>query len=135
MLTLDQKHRLRKSFALLERQSHVAALVFYQNLFKLDPELRSSFDADIESRAYTLMDKLANALSLLEKPDELTPALEDLGSKHLEYNSSDDNFKNVAQALLQMLSNVLGKSLDDETQQAWVRLCEVVNESRPKVPR
>lgn len=135
MLPPDQKHRLRKSFALLERQSHVAALVFYQNLFKLNPALRSSFDGDIESRAFVLMDKLANALSLLEKPDELIPALEDLGAKHLEYESSDDNFKNVAQALLQMLSSVLGKSFDEETKAAWTRLCEVVEEYRPKISR
>ncbi|WAC20564.1 globin domain-containing protein [Luteolibacter sp. SL250] len=126
---------MRKSFALLERQSHVAALVFYQNLFKLNPELRASFDTDIESRAFTLMDKLANALSLLEKPDELIPALEDLGAKHLEYESEADNFKNVAAALLLMLSNVLGKSFDEETRAAWIRLCEVVDEYRPKLSR
>ncbi|MBX3741283.1 MAG: hypothetical protein KF712_09855 [Akkermansiaceae bacterium] len=126
---------MRKSFALLERQSHVAALVFYQNLFKLNPELRASFDADIESRAITLMDKLANALSLLEKPDELIPALEDLGAKHLEYESTADNFKNVADALLLMLSNVLGKGFDGETRAAWIRLCEVVDDYRPKVSR
>lgn len=133
MLPPDQKHRLRKSFALLERQSHVAALVFYQNLFKLNPDVRATFDADIELRAFTLMDKLANALSLLEKPEELIPALEDLGAKHLEYKSGTDNFKNVAAALLLMLSNVLGKSFDDETRAAWVRLCEVVEEYRPKI--
>ncbi len=133
MLPLDQKYRLRKSFALLERQSHVAALVFYQNLFRLNPELRSTFDSDIELRAITLMDKLANALSLLEKPDELIPVLEDLGAKHLDYKSGSDNFKNVAAALLLMLSNVLGKSFDGETRAAWVRLCEVVEEYRPKI--
>jgi methyl-accepting chemotaxis protein len=124
---------LRKTFALLERQSHVAALVFYQNLFKLNPELRPSIDGDIETRAIILMDKLANALSLLEKPEELIPALEDLGAKHLEYESTTDNFKNVADALLLMLSNVLGKSFDGETRAAWVRLCEVVDVHRPKV--
>jgi methyl-accepting chemotaxis protein len=133
VLPPDQKHRLRKTFALLERQSHVAALVFYQNLFKLNPELRPSIDGDIETRAIILMDKLANALSLLEKPEELIPALEDLGAKHLEYESTTDNFKNVADALLLMLSNVLGKSFDGETRAAWVRLCEVVDVHRPKV--
>ncbi len=111
----------------------MAALVFYQNLFKLNPELKATFDSDIELRAITLMDKLANALSLLEKPDELIPALEDLGAKHLDYKSGSDNFKNVAAALLLMLSNVLGKNFDDETRAAWARLCEVVEEYRPKI--
>jgi methyl-accepting chemotaxis protein len=135
VLPPDQKHRLRKSFALLERQSHVAALVFYQNLLKRNPNLRTSFSTDIESRAAIMMDKLANALSLLEKPDELIPALEDLGAKHLEYEAKENSFKNVADALLLMLANVLGEKLDPETRAAWVRLCEVVDEYRPKISR
>lgn len=132
MLTPEQKHRLRKSFSLLERQSHVAALVFYQHLFKLAPELRSSFDSDIESRAMRLMDKIANALSLLEKPEELTPALEDLGARHLEYATGTESFRHVGHALIFMVSSVLGKNFDDETRDAWTRLCEVVEEFRPK---
>lgn len=132
MLPPDQKYVLRKSFALLERQSHVAALVFYQNLFKLAPALRSSFDSDIESRAFMMMDKLANALSLLEKPDELKAALEDLGAKHLEYDSAHDNFSIVAKALIQMLASVLGKNFDDETRHAWTQLCEVVEKHRSR---
>ncbi len=132
MLTPEQKHRLRRSFALLERQAHVAALVFYQHLFKLDPALRPLFEADIESRAMKLMDKLANALSLLEKPEELKSALEDLGSRHLEYSSEQEDFGFVAQALLSMVSSVLGKDFDAETQAAWTRLCEVVQEAMPK---
>ena len=55
MLDPDQKHRLRKTFALVERQSHVAALVFYQRLFELDPMLRPLFKTDIEEQAAKLM--------------------------------------------------------------------------------
>jgi hypothetical protein len=39
---------LRSSFARIERQSGIAALVFYRSLFTLAPSLRALFRSDIE---------------------------------------------------------------------------------------
>ena len=55
MLSPEQKHRLRKTFATVERQSHVAALVFYQRLFELAPETRALFGNDMDAQAQKVM--------------------------------------------------------------------------------
>jgi methyl-accepting chemotaxis protein len=129
VLDPEQKHRLRKTFALVERQSHVAALVFYQRLFELDPMLRPLFKTDIEEQAAKLMDMLATALSLMEKPDELADTLEQLGARHVAYGVKTGHYATVGEALLAMLSSVLGKELDAPTRQAWTALYQVIAET------
>jgi hemoglobin-like flavoprotein len=126
VLTADQIHRLRKSFIHVERQSHVAALVFYQRLFELDPTLRALFKTDIELQAQKLLDMLAAALSLLERPGELTSTLEDLGARHAGYGVKEEHYATVGTALLAMLESVLTKEFTPETRLAWTDLYALI---------
>lgn len=129
MLNPEQKHRLRKTFATVERQSHVAALVFYQRLFELDPALRPLFKTDIELQAGKLIDMLASALSLLERPGDLTSILEDLGARHAGYGVKTEHYATVGMALLAMLENVLGGDFTAETRRAWTDLYGLISET------
>lgn len=127
MLDPEQKHRLRKTFALVERQSQVAALVFYQRLFELNPMLRPLFKTDIELQAAKLMDMLATALSLMEKPDELNETLEELGARHVGYGVKTEHYETVGEALIAMLSTVLGKEFTGDTRKAWTELYQFIS--------
>jgi hemoglobin-like flavoprotein len=129
VLTAEQKHRLRKTFATVERQSHVAALVFYQRLFEMDPTVRPLFKTDIELQAAKLMDMLAAALSLLERPGELTSVLEDLGARHVGYGVKTEHYTTVGEALLAMLESVLGDDFTIETRRAWTELYGLIAET------
>ena len=126
MLDAEQKHRLRKTFAIVERQSHVAALVFYQRLFELNPMLRPLFKTDIELQAAKLMDMLSTALSLMEKPDELSETLEELGARHVTYGVRTEHYETVGEALLAMLSSVLGKDFTPDTRKVWSELYQFI---------
>jgi methyl-accepting chemotaxis protein len=129
VLTVEQTYRLRKTFALVERQSHVAALVFYQHLFELDPALRPLFKNDIEVQAGKLMDMLAAALSLLERPDDLVNVLEKLGAAHVGYGVRTEHYDTVGAALLKMLETVLGGEFTGEARQAWATLYQTIAET------
>ncbi len=129
MLDPEQKHRLRKTFALVERQSHVAALVFYQRLFEIDPALRPLFKTDIEVQANKIMEMLGAALSLLDKPEELTEVLEELGARHVNYGVKTAHYATVGQALIDMLASVLGKDFDATTRIAWTDLYRTISET------
>lgn len=129
MLDPEQKHRLRKTFALVERQTHIAALAFYQRLFEADPSLRPLFKNDIEKQAEKLMDMLASALSLLEKEEELTQVLEDLGARHVAYGVRPEHYATVGEALLEMLSSVLGADFDPRTRLAWMDLYRYITDT------
>src|SRR5262245_8292930 len=83
---------IRETFELVAPRSKVAALVFYQRLFDLDPSLRALFREDIEEQARKLMQMLAAAVRLLDKPDSLLPVLQDLGRRHVHYGVRDDHY-------------------------------------------
>jgi hemoglobin-like flavoprotein len=121
-----QIHLIRKTFASVERQADVAALVFYRRLFELDPRLRPLFTSDIQEQGKKLTDMLAAALSLLERPVELAGELEELGARHVNYGTRPEHYSTVRQALLDMLAEVLGDAFSPAVKQAWDELYDFI---------
>ncbi len=121
-----QIHLLRKSFTAVERQADVAALVFYRRLFEIAPQVRPLFKSDIHEQSKKLMDMLAAALSLLERPAELTVELEAMGARHAGYGTRPEHYAVVRCALLDMLSEVMGPGFTAETRTAWNELYDAI---------
>lgn len=118
----EQIHLVRRSFALVERQKQVAALVFYRRLFSADPSVRPLFRHDIEEQGRKLMETLAGAVSMLEQPAALAAELERLGARHAGYGVRTEHYATVGGALLGMLSDVLGPGFTAEVRSAWSAL-------------
>lgn len=110
-VTVEQVHHLRKSFALVERHPEVAALVFYQELFRIDPTLRHLFRDDISGQGRKLMEMLGAVLRLLDDPARLVPILEELGLRHVGYGVLPAHYPIVRQALVAMLRQKLRDEL------------------------
>ncbi len=125
-MNATQTHLVRKSFAAVERQADVAALVFYRRLFELDPTLRPLFKSDIQEQAKKLMEMLAVALNLLERPAELAGELEELGAKHVGYGTRPEHYAIVRQALVDMFVEVMGAGFTPEMRQAWGELYDFI---------
>lgn len=122
VMTPDQVHLIRKSFAELTRHDHIAALVFYRRLFEIDPALRPMFTSNIEEQAKKLIDMLGVLIAMLERPIGLDMELRAMGARHVGYGVKDEHYATVAGALLDMLSEVLGDKFTPETKAAWVAL-------------
>src|SRR4051812_1954312 len=119
MMTADNVQRLRESFARIEQQADIAALVFYREVFTLAPELRPMFSTSIELQGRKLMDSLRHTVATLEKPAELVPVLEGLGRRHLTYGTKEEHYPIVAKAMMRMLAEILGEYFTTETAAAW----------------
>ena len=128
-VTAEQVHLLRKSFATVERHPEVAALVFYRELFSIEPRLRGLFRSDISVQAAKLMEMLAGAIRLLDEPARLIPVLEDLGRRHAGYGVEAGHYAVVRRALVVMLRKVLDRELTPEVLAAWAGLYDVVEAS------
>jgi hemoglobin-like flavoprotein len=113
---------VRDSFQPVERQAHIAALIFYRRLFALDPSLRRLFQADIEAQAQKLMAMLGQAVDLLEQPARLNSILKELGRRHAGYGVQTAHYEIVGEALLGMLDDVLGDRCTPEVRAAWTKL-------------
>ena len=125
-MTAHQVYLIRKSFAELARHDHVAALVFYRRLFEIDPALRPLFTGSIEEQARKLMDMLGVLISMLERPLGLDMELRAMGGRHAGYGVQDEHYATVGGALLDMLSETLGKDFTPDLRAAWTALYSAV---------
>jgi nitric oxide dioxygenase len=120
---------LRGSFNRIASQSGIAAMIFYRNLFTLDPSLRSLFHTTIELQGRKFMDSLAYTVASLENPQALIPALEAMGRRHVTYGTMPGHYATMSKAFLQTLGECLGKEFTPEVQTAWRRALEFVTET------
>ena len=117
---------VRDSFRDVERQAHIAALIFYRRLFSLDPSLRRLFQNDIETQADKLMAKLSQSIDLLDQPTRLLPLLRQLGQQHAGYGVETAHYDVVGKALLGMLEDVIGNAFTPEVRTAWIHVYTVM---------
>jgi hemoglobin-like flavoprotein len=96
-----------------------AALLFYARLFEIDPSLRRLFPADLTPQAGKLMQTLGVAVASLERLEQITPTVELLGRRHVDYGVLDSDYDTVGQALLDVLASALGDAFTVEVRAAW----------------
>ena len=97
----------------------VAAALFYERLFELDPALRLLFKGDLYEQGRKLMSMLAMTAKGLGRMDDLIPAVQKLGERHRGYGVTGDHYATVGAALLWTLSQGLGERFTPEVQAAW----------------
>jgi hemoglobin-like flavoprotein len=98
-----------------------AAQLFYAKLFELDPSLKPMFaHSDMPSQQKKLMQMITVAVRGLNRLDELVPAVQALGRRHVNYGVTDAHYDTVAAALLWTLSQGLGDAFTSELRDAWV---------------
>lgn len=96
-----------------------AAELFYGKLFELDPNLKPLFSGDMVEQGKKLMSTINLVVEGLENLEELVPAVQDLGIRHVGYGVKDEHYDTVAEALLWTLGQGLGDDFTDEVKDAW----------------
>ena len=125
-MTPEQIRLIRASFALVAPRANTAARFFYERLFTLDPSLRPLFHTNLEQQGRKLMQMLAAAVALLDRPVELKSALESLGQRHVSYGVQEKHYDTVGAALLWTLSTLLEEELSPDACSAWSQLYTIV---------
>jgi hemoglobin-like flavoprotein len=119
-MTPRQKDLVRSSFAAVEPIADVAASIFYDRLFALDPEVRDLFAAtDMAAQRKNLMQTLTVVVRGIDRLEQLVPAVEALGRRHSTYGVKPEDFETVGVALIDTLRIGVGDAFDAETQEAW----------------
>lgn len=103
-----------------------AAALFYANLFTRDPSLKVLFKGDMVEQGAKLMQMIGVAVSKLDQPDVLIPALEKLGQRHAGYGVLEAHYGTVAGALLDTLATGLGPAFTPEVKAAWTEVYGVM---------
>jgi hemoglobin-like flavoprotein len=126
-MDVRSKQLVQESWMQVEPIADTAATLFYGRLFELDPALRPLFPStDLREQKRKLMQTLTVAVRSLHRLDELTPALQALGRRHVGYGVQDAHYETVGQALLWTLEQGLGAAFTPQVRDAWVETYRLV---------
>ena len=119
-MTPTQVQLIRSSWASVEPIADQAATLFYGRLFELDPRLEDLFaSTDMPKQRKVLMQTLTVVVKSLDKLDQLVPAIQALGRRHVGYGVEPEHYATVGAALIWTLEQGLGDSLTPDVREAW----------------
>lgn len=118
----SQINLIQSSFDKVLPIADVAADLFYQRLFELDPSLRPMFPGDLTEQKRKLMHTLTFAVKGLDRLEEIVPAVQNLGRRHAGYGVKPEHYQTVGAALIWTLEQGLGAAFTSETKAAWIEV-------------
>jgi len=125
-MTPEQKALVQSTFTELIPISDSAARFFYHRLFELDPKLRLLFKGDMQEQGRKLMQMIGVAVRGLDQLDGLIAPLRALGSRHIDYGVTREDYETVGSALIATLEAELGPRFTGETRKAWFAVYDLV---------
>jgi hemoglobin-like flavoprotein len=125
-MTPSQVSTLRTSFQQLAPSASEAASIFYDELFRLDPELRELFPSDMSPQKNKFVQMLGTVVRCLDNVSSISDHVADLGRRHAAYDVRESDYVTVGKALLAMLRRVLGPEYTAEIQDAWLAVYDML---------
>jgi hemoglobin-like flavoprotein len=118
-MTPEQIALVQTSFKQVTPIADQAAALFYRRLFELDPELKALFKGDMTEQGKKLMQMIGVAVNGLTRLEEIVPAVQQLGKRHVGYGVTPAHYDTVGAALIWTLELGLGKSFTPQVKDAW----------------
>jgi nitric oxide dioxygenase len=118
-MTPDQVKLVHDSFSKVAPISETAALLFYDRLFEIAPQVRAMFPSDMTEQRKKLMAMLAVVVSGLGNLSSILPAASALAKRHVGYGAKAEHYPVVGAALLWTLEKGLGDAWTPAVADAW----------------
>ncbi len=125
-MNAQQIQLVQDSFEHVKPIAGLAASLFYNQLFELDPSLRPLFKADLSEQKIKLMSTLAFAVAGLSQPEKILGPVRELGRRHVAYGVRPDHYQTVGAALLWTLAQGLGEHYTPAVAEAWTAAYSLV---------
>jgi hemoglobin-like flavoprotein len=118
-MTPDQVKLVQDSFAKVTPISEQAAVLFYDRLFEIAPQVKAMFPDDMTEQRRKLMMMLAAVVNGLGNLESILPAASALAKRHVSYGAKAEHYPVVGAALLWTLEQGLGDGWTPELAEAW----------------
>jgi hemoglobin-like flavoprotein len=118
-MTPDQVTLVQQSFAKVAPISDQAAVIFYDRLFEIAPQVKAMFPSDLTEQRKKLMATLAVVVNGLSNLESILPAASALATRHVGYGAKAEHYPVVGSALLWTLEKGLGAAWTPEVAEAW----------------
>jgi hemoglobin-like flavoprotein len=118
-MTSDQVQLVQQSFAKVAPISEAAAVIFYDRLFEVAPQVKPMFPTDMTEQRKKLMATLAVVVGGLGNLESILPAASALATRHVGYGAKAEHYPVVGAALLWTLEKGLGEGWTPDVADAW----------------
>jgi hemoglobin-like flavoprotein len=118
-MTPDQVKLVQESFAKVAPISETAAVLFYDRLFEIAPQVKAMFPAEMTEQRKKLMAMLAAVVNGLANLESILPAASALAKRHVSYGARAEHYPVVGAALLWTLQKGLGDAWTPTVADAW----------------
>jgi hemoglobin-like flavoprotein len=118
-MTPDQVKLVQQSFAKVAPISEQAAVIFYDRLFEVAPQVKAMFPPDLTEQRKKLMATLAVVVNGLSNLESVLPAASALAKRHVSYGAKPAHYPVVGGALLWTLEKGLGEAWTSDVAAAW----------------
>lgn len=118
-MTPTQVALVQDSFKFIGKQTHEAGRIFFDELFQLAPELQQLFSDDMSKHKLKFVQMLSTVVRSLDRIATISEDIVDLGRRHASYDVAEEHYEVMGEALMAMLSRLLGPDLTRETGDAW----------------
>ena len=118
-MTPDQVTLVQQSFAKVAPISDQAAVIFYDRLFEIAPQVKAMFPSDLTEQRKKLMATLAVVVNGLSNLESILPAASALATRHVGYGAKAEHYPVVGSALLWTLEKGLDAAWTPEVAEAW----------------
>lgn len=120
---------LEDSFAAIAPRGQDLVEVFYRHLFADYPAVIPLFEnVDLAAQKKKLLYSLMLAVENLRRPEVLVPALEAMGSRHVDYGAREEHYPAVGATLLKSLAEIAGPAWNDQLATAWADAYGAISE-------
>src|ERR1700736_4779753 len=118
-MTPDQIQLVQQSFAKVAPISEAAAVLFYDRLFEIAPQVKAMFPSDMTEQRRKLMATLAVVVNGLGNLETILPAASALAKRHVDYGAKPEHYPVVGGALLWTLGKGLGDGSTPDVADTW----------------
>ena len=118
-MTPEQITLVQQSFSKVAPISEQAAVLFYDRLFEIAPQVKTMFPDDMTEQRRKLMMMLAAVVKGLGNLEQILPAASALAKRHVGYGAKAEHYPVVGAALLWTLERGLGEGWTPELAEAW----------------
>lgn len=125
-LSEDEIELLRESLVYLQERKQLAASVFYENLFEIDPSLRPLFGEDLTEQSNKALFAFGAVVAQIHDIDACREMTRRLAVRHVAYGVTPEHYPKVGAAVLATVSMVMGSEMTPPIEIAWQRAYDAV---------
>lgn len=132
-ITREDIKIVQSSWVVLAPNSQELAMKFYNGLFEENPELGPMFKGGVEKQAEKLMFTLAFIITNLDRIQEITKSIEELGRVHAKsYKVMNKHYPIVKKHLISSIQDQMKNDWTEEHYTAWHKVISLVERSMIK---